>query len=110
MQEGSYESARLPSIQTAISATFCGHSGQASFLSLDYDYGIEDYPLTDAQTSGAYRPVLQIPFVISSTSIFYNISGNPKLKLDPPTLAQILQGNITTFDDPAILKLNPTLQ
>lgn len=84
-------------------------AGQASFLSLDYDYGIGDYPLTDAQSSGAHRPILQIPFVLSSTSIFYNITGNPKLKLNPSVLAQVLQGNITTWDDPAIIKLNPTL-
>ena len=88
-----------------------GHvvAGQNSFLSLDYDYGIGDYPLTDAQSAGAYRPILQIPFVLSSTSIFYNITGNPKLKLNPSVLAQVLQGNITTWDDPAIIKLNPTL-
>ncbi|KAK9818681.1 hypothetical protein WJX74_005373 [Apatococcus lobatus] len=102
-QDSNYAGLYLPYYAVGVS------TGQNSFLSLDYDYGIGDYPLTDAQAGGAYRPILQIPFVLSSTSIFYNITGNPKLKLSPSVLAQILQGNITTFDDPAILKLNPTL-
>jgi phosphate transport system substrate-binding protein len=52
--------------------------------------------------------VLEIPWALSSTDPVYNISGvDDGLHLDGPTLANIFLGNITTWNDPAIAKLNP---
>jgi len=40
-------------------------------------------------------------------AIIYNLPGSPKLKLDGDTLANIYLGNITKWNDPKIVALNP---
>jgi phosphate transport system substrate-binding protein len=47
-----------------------------------------------------------IPLVAGPISIAYNLQGVDKLVLDPSTIAKIFQGKITTWNDPAISKLN----
>ncbi len=39
--------------------------------------------------------------------VSYNLPGNPALKFDGETLANIYLGKITKWNDPAIAKLNP---
>ena len=52
--------------------------------------------------------VEQIPWALSGTVPAYNVSGAPKnLKLSGEVLADIYLGKITSWDDPAIAKLNP---
>jgi phosphate transport system substrate-binding protein len=53
------------------------------------------------------NPALNLPMVIGPIAIAYNVSGLDKLILDGPTAAKIFQGTITTWNDPAIAKLNP---
>ena len=56
-------------------------------------------------TKGA---VVQIPMFFGAITASYNVNGLDKgLKLDGPTLADIFLGKITTWNDPAIAKLNP---
>eukprot|EP00466_Bigelowiella_natans_P011201 jgi/Bigna1/132573/aug1.18_g7281 len=59
------------------------------------------------------RVMVHIPFVIGGVSIFYNIPtadlGGQPLDLDACTLAGIFNGNYTTWDNPAITTLNPSL-
>jgi phosphate transport system substrate-binding protein len=47
-----------------------------------------------------------IPMVAGPISVAYNLQGVDKLVLNPTTIAQIFQGKITTWNDPAITKLN----
>ncbi len=51
--------------------------------------------------------MLNVPVVISSQAINYNLKGVKNLKLTGAVLAQMYEGKITTWDDPAIKKLNP---
>jgi phosphate transport system substrate-binding protein len=52
--------------------------------------------------------VVQIPMFFGAITASYNVSGLDKgLKLDGPTLADIFLGKITTWNDPAIAKMNP---
>ena len=53
------------------------------------------------------NPALNLPMVIGPVAIAYNVSGLDKLVVDGPTAAKIFQGAITTWNDPAIAKLNP---
>lgn len=52
-----------------------------------------------------------LPVSPQAVAVVYNVPGFPDvpsgLKLDPPTLARILGGNITRWDDSAIKGLNP---
>jgi phosphate transport system substrate-binding protein len=71
------------------------------------DFGASDAPFTSDQQAQA-PDVLMVPWALSSTDPVYNVSGVADgLHLDGPTLADIYLGNITTWNDPAIAKLNP---
>jgi phosphate transport system substrate-binding protein len=71
------------------------------------DFGASDAPLSADQQKAA-PDLLMVPWALSSTDPVYNVKGIPDgLKLDGPTLAGIYLGDVTTWDDPAIAKLNP---
>jgi ABC-type phosphate transport system substrate-binding protein len=56
---------------------------------------------------------LQIPIAFGSVAIYSNISpefhASSTLQLTAQVAAAIFQGNITTWDHPAILAINPNL-
>jgi phosphate transport system substrate-binding protein len=71
------------------------------------DFGASDAPLTEEQFEEA-DGVEQIPWALSGTVPAYNVKGAPSnLKLNGEVLAGIYLGTITSWDDPAIAKLNP---
>jgi phosphate transport system substrate-binding protein len=81
--------------------------GIAAITARTVDFGASDAPLTPDQMS-ACKGCVQIPWVLSSTSIIYNLPSVPNnLKLTGPVIAGIYLGNITTWDAPAIKALNP---
>ena len=48
-----------------------------------------------------------IPATAASVAVAFNVAGVDELHLDPVTLAEIFQRDITRWDDPAIAALNP---
>jgi phosphate transport system substrate-binding protein len=81
-------------------------AGITSITSRTVDFGASDAPLTADQFS-ACNGCIQIPWALGATSVMYNLPGVPNLlKMDGPTLANIFMGKITTWNDPAIAKLN----
>jgi phosphate transport system substrate-binding protein len=66
-------------------------------------------PASEQSKVPAGKTVLYFPVQIGPIAIAYNLSGITGLKLDAPTLAKIFQGTITTWNDPAIKALNPSL-
>jgi len=54
--------------------------------------------------------VVEVPVYISPIAIIYNLEGVEELKLDSETLAKIFAQEITTWNDPAIEKLNPGVE
>jgi phosphate transport system substrate-binding protein len=84
--------------------------GIEQITSRTVDFGASDAPLTSEQfeEADAEGEVEQIPWALSGTVPAYNVSGAPKnLKLNGEVLAGIYLGTITSWDDPAIAKLNP---
>jgi phosphate transport system substrate-binding protein len=65
-------------------------------------------PAADKSKVPAGKTVLYFPVQIGPIAIAYNLSGVTGLKLDATTLAKIFQGQITTWNDPAIKALNPS--
>jgi phosphate transport system substrate-binding protein len=51
--------------------------------------------------------VIQAPLTAGSVAICYNVPGNPNLKLTRKTYVDMLLGEITHWDDPAIAATNP---
>jgi phosphate transport system substrate-binding protein len=52
------------------------------------------------------KTVLYFPVVIGPITLSYNLSGVSNLKLDAPVVADIFDGKITTWNDPAIKAIN----
>jgi phosphate transport system substrate-binding protein len=80
--------------------------GQKQILSETVDFGASDGPMSDENIAKAPRTLWHIPTVAGAVVVTYNVPGNPKLKLDGPTLAAIFLGKITKWDDPAIASQN----
>jgi phosphate transport system substrate-binding protein len=74
------------------------------------DFGASDMPLKveDLEKSG----LIQFPMIMGGVVPVINVKGveSGKLKLDGPTLAKIYMGEVKTWNDPAIAKLNPDLK
>ena len=71
------------------------------------DFAASDAPLSASDVKQA-PGVLTIPESIGGITIAYNIPGMDKgLKLTGPVIAHIFMGNITSWNDPAIVSLNP---
>jgi phosphate transport system substrate-binding protein len=81
-------------------------AGITSITARTVDFGASDAPLTADQFS-ACKGCLQIPWALGATSVMYNLPGVKNLlHMDGPTLAKIFMGQITTWNDPAIARLN----
>ena len=71
------------------------------------DFGASDAPLTPDQFTNCHGCV-QIPWALSATSVAYNLAGAaPHLQITGKVLADIYLGKVTTWNAPALKKLNP---
>jgi phosphate transport system substrate-binding protein len=71
------------------------------------NFGASDAPMT-SQEAAACKGCLEIPWALAATDVAYHVSGVPNnLKLTGPVLADMFTGKITSWNDPAIAKLNP---
>lgn len=81
------------------------------------DFGAGDIPIdTEDRSAWISRGIefVQLPFVLSAVSFFHNLpgvaaSGSQGLNMTACLLSQIFRANITTWDHPDILAINPGL-
>lgn len=87
--------------------------GRENFISGAYPMAGSDSYLDDeeGELSGATETCgaepIEIPNYISPIAVIYNLEGVDELNLSPETLAGIFAGDITTWDDEAIVADNP---
>lgn len=87
--------------------------GRENFISGGYPFAGSDAYLTDdeGELSAAIETCggdpIEVPNYVSPIAIIYNIDGVDDLSLSPATLAGIFAGEITEWDDPAIVETNP---
>lgn len=95
-------------------------NGQFDFMGADQDwapfndFGSGDMPFNkekyDDMLANGVQP-LHVPFALGAMSFFHNVPDDKQpsdgVKLDACTLADIFNGKVTTWDDSAILGLNP---
>lgn len=88
-------------------------AGVSEFLGKQTDLGGSDSPLSaakgevdKAKARCDGNEAWNLPAVFGPIAITYNVPGTDGLVLDGPTLAKIFQGQITTWNDPAIAGLN----
>src|SRR5919204_117999 len=89
--------------------------GIQQFTANTIDFGASDVPMNAAELAAATRTggaVVQIPVALGGVAIAYNLPGvaRGQLRLDGATLAKIFMGKITTWNDRAITRLNPSLR
>lgn len=87
--------------------------GIAQFTAGTVDFGATDAAMDDEELKAAQEkgePV-HVPTVFGSVTVAYNLPGvKSGLKLDGQVLADIFQGKIKNWNDPAITKLNPDIK
>jgi len=84
--------------------------GIAQFQANTVDFGDTDSAMTDEEIEVADKNgvTVHVPIVFGAVTVSYNLPGvESGLKLDGETLGNIFLGEITSWDDPAIAKLNP---
>ena len=89
-------------------------TGRENFISKAYSFAGSDSALStdegelDAakERCGGEDPI-EVPAYVSPIAVVYNLEGVDELNLAPETIAQIFDGKITTWDDPAIVATNP---
>ncbi len=84
-------------------------AGIAQVTARTVDFGASDAPLSPDQIT-ACKGCVVVPWALAATSVPYNLPGlKGRLKLDGTTLANIYLGKISSWNDAAIKKLNPSL-
>ncbi len=84
--------------------------GREQFLAGATQFGGSDAYLGKAELAkvpSSCGEAIEFPVYISPIAVAYNVKGVDNLKLDATTLAKIFAGKVTSWNDPAIAKLNP---
>jgi phosphate transport system substrate-binding protein len=82
--------------------------GISALKSKTVDFAATDAPLTASDMASAPN-TLHIPETIGAVTLAYNLPGIPSgLHLTGKIIADIFQGTITTWNDPAIQNINPS--
>ncbi|MCV7385432.1 phosphate ABC transporter substrate-binding protein PstS [Mycolicibacter longobardus] len=89
-------------------------AGREQFIAGHVDIAGSDSPLSDTQVAeaadrcgGGDNPAWHLPLVFGPVSIAYHLDGVEHLVLNGDVLARIFSGAITSWDDPALVALNP---
>jgi phosphate transport system substrate-binding protein len=102
------------SIQPSMTVNYGGGGsgkGRTDLASGVVQFAGSDSPIpSDEASSFKGKTVLYFPVVIGPITMSYNLSGVTGLKLDPAVIADLFQGKITKWNDPAITALNPGLK
>src|SRR5215469_9651570 len=82
--------------------------GRSDLASNVVNYAGSDSPIpADEAANFKGKTVLYFPVVVGPITVSYNLSGVKSLQLTGPVIANIFQGHITKWNNPAIKALNP---
>ncbi|MEO7350047.1 MAG: phosphate ABC transporter substrate-binding protein PstS [Terrimesophilobacter sp.] len=88
-------------------------AGRKAFMSGGVSYAGSDSALSAEELTQKFAAcaagsgALDLPVYISPIALIFNIDGVDTLNLDSSTIAKIFSGDITKWDDAAIVALNP---
>lgn len=91
-------------------------AGREQFIAGHVDFAGSDSPLSEAQVGqaaarcGGGNPAWHLPLVFGPVSMAYHLDGVEHLVLNADVLARIFSGAITSWDDPALVALNPGVE
>jgi phosphate transport system substrate-binding protein len=100
-----------PGKQLAYNPTGSG-AGREQFIARHVDFAGSDSPLSRDQVDAAAErcngnPAWHLPMVFDPIAIVFHLDGVSQLAVNADVLANIFSGSITSWNDPAIVKLNP---
>ncbi len=99
------------SVQSGMTINYGGGGsgkGRSDLAAGVVQFAGSDSPIPSDEVAGFKgKTVLYFPVMLGPITMSYNLSGVSSLKLDLPTIANIFQGKIKTWNDPAIKALNP---
>jgi phosphate transport system substrate-binding protein len=89
-------------------------AGIREFIGDQTDFGGTDSPMsadevTKAQERCGGSEAWHLPVVFGPVAVTFNLADKDTIALDAPTLANIFNGTITRWDDPAITRLNQSM-
>ena len=82
-------------------------------INLTSDAASADIVISDGSADGIAlcpNPAAQVPVMVESTGVAFNLAGVSGLVLDAQTIEKIYKGSITDWADPAIVELNPEFE
>jgi phosphate ABC transporter phosphate-binding protein len=84
-------------------------SGQGikDLIAKKVDFAGSDAPVQAAQAAAGATGVVHIPEALGGVALTYNVPGVTQLRLNGTVLAGIYLGQITKWNDPALVALNP---
>jgi phosphate transport system substrate-binding protein len=98
------------SVQPGITVNYGGGGsgkGRTDLSSGVVNFAGSDSPIPSSETANFKgKTVLYFPLFLGPITLSYNLSGVTNLKLDATVIADIFQGKITKWNDPAIAALN----
>jgi phosphate transport system substrate-binding protein len=73
------------------------------------DFGVSDFPLSDAEATSTAGAVTHVPVAVEAISVVYALQGAPatRLQVTEDLLADLLNGTVVWWDDKAVLAVNP---
>ena len=100
-----------PGKQLSYNPTGSG-AGRNQFIAKQVDFAGSDSALAGDQVAAAAQrcggnPAWNLPVVFGPVALAYHLSGVDKLVLNADVTARIFSGTITSWNDPAIVALNP---
>ncbi len=89
--------------------------GRETFLAGSTAFGASDVALNDEEMAASGPAcdggnAIDLPVYISPIVVTFNVKGVDQLNMSSDLIARIFTGQITRWDDPAIVTANPTVQ
>jgi len=86
-------------------------AGATRVLTGTGDFAGGDAPIPEKELKASTTKIIELPTVLIGIVVIYNLPGvTGELHLSGPVLANIFLGKITSWNDPALAKLNPELK
>ncbi len=87
-------------------------AGREQFIAGHVDFAGTDTPLVADQIGPAAKrcdgnPAWDLPLVLGSVALVYNLPGLQKLVVNSDAVAKVFSGSITAWNDPILAALNP---
>lgn len=81
--------------------------GASQYAGSDRAFKVDEIEAGPFNTCAADSGIVELPLYISPIAIIFNLEGVDSLNLDADTIAKIFTGEITSWDDEAIVSQNP---